>query len=239
LAVIFGQGESDSVALLPPETYKAALLQLATDYDTDLRAATGQSKKIPLICYQMNSTGRAIGLAQYEATTESSIVRMACPMYQFGYYDSLHINSVSSRVLGAYYGEAVKTVAIDGDHWEPLAPTDAQVVGNTIAITFNKRGLIFDTTLMPAQVNHGFSVKDASGASVAVNSVDLKNGNQVRITCASTPGALWLVQYGNLACVGKTPYVGGAGNLRDSAGVGKVFDGVPLHNWCVLFDYVL
>jgi len=240
-AVLWVQGESDGPLFnnTDPAVYLAALKQIALDYDADLRAATGQTKRVPLITYQTCSTGRAIALAQLQAALESPLIYMACPMYQLDYYDALHINPASSRLLGAYLGEAAKETVIDGKKWEPLRPIDVQVLGSTITLNFNKSGLRFDTTLVPAQTNFGFSVKDGAGDPVTVSAVALRNSNQVRLTCASAPAANWLVQYGNLNAAGKPPFAGGAGNLRDSRGDYVTFDGQPLHNWCVLFDVVL
>lgn len=236
LGVIFGQGESDSATTRAD--YRAAMIELAKDYDADLRAATGQAKRVPLVAYQLSTQSRDIALAQLDASLQSDLVYLACPMYQFDYYDSLHIDSVSSRRLGAYYGEALKAVAIDGDEWEPLRPVSSQVVGNTIVLTFNKSGLVLDTTLVPAQTNQGFFVRTGAMAAVTINSVAVVNGNQLRIACATTPASDWVVQYG-VTATGKAPYSGRAGNLRDSAGDALSFDGFPLHNWCVLFDWVL
>lgn len=236
LAVIYGQGESDGATARA--TYRDALVQLAKDYDADLRAATGQTKRVPLIGYQMSAGNRNILLAQLDAARICDLVKIACPMYQFNYYDNVHIDSVSSRRLGAYYGEAVKVLSIDGGEWEPLQPVAAQVIGNAITLTFNKTGLAFDTTLIPAQTNHGFFVATGALQAVAINAVEILNSNQVRITCATTPAAGWTIQYG-VPAVGKGPYTGRAGNLRDSSGESKSFDGWPLHNYSVMFDWTL
>lgn len=240
VASLWTQGENDGSAGTSAESYISQMLQLAKDYDADFRAITGQSKRVPLISYQTNSSAyRYIGLAQLEASLQSPLIYMACPTYMLSYYDSVHIDSVSARILGAYYGEAIKAVVMDGEDWQPLRAVDANVLGTTITVTFNKSGLVFDTTSMPAQTNHGFSIEDDTGSAVAITSLEVRNGNQVRVTCASAPGPDWKVRYGNNSVTGKAPYGGGGGNLRDSAGNEKTFDGTPLHNWCVLFDWTL
>ena len=236
LAVIFGQGESDVGT--DPAVYRAKLIQLAADYDADLRAATGQSRRVRMVCYQLGTESRSIALAQLDAALSSDLLRMVGPMYQFDYYDGLHINSVSSRRLGAYYGEAVKAIAIDNGDWQPLRPISAHVLGNTIVLTFNKSGLVFDDVLVPAQPGQGFHVQTSALDTVPIVAVEVRNSNQVRIACATAPAADWVVQYG-VEAVGKAPYFGRAGNLRDSAGDRRLIAGWPLHNWAVCFDWAL
>lgn len=239
LGVTFGQGESDSQAGTDPATYLAALIQLAKDADADLRAASGQTKRIPTVVYQMNATGRAIGLAHLQASIDSPLIYCAGPMYPYEYYDTLHINAASSRLVGAKHGEVIKKVAIDGEEWEPLRPIDAKVLGNAITLTFSKSGLVLDTTLLPAQTNNGFVVKNAAGTAQTVSAVEVLNGNQVRLTCGAAPASDWTVEYGVTATGRSDAFVGKMGNLRDNAGSEVVFDGVPLHNWCVVFDWML
>lgn len=237
IGVIYGQGETDAVQGTSYATYKGLLKQYAIDIDSDLRAATGQTQRVPTIAFQMCSGGRDIALAQYDAALESDLISIACPMYQLDYYDSRHIDAQSERVLGGYYGEALACWAA-GKKWEPLRPIDARVLGNSIILTMNKTGLVIDTTLVPAQAGRGFAV-ESGGSSITVNSVTVINGNQVRLALASTPTSGALIHYGNEAATGLSPFVGGAGNLRDSAGDIRKIDGLPLHNWCVLFDWAL
>ena len=64
------------------------------------------------------------------------------------------------------------------------------------------------------------------------------NGNQVKVTCAEPIGDGFTIRYGDNAAAGRADsYTGGCGNLRDSAGDVESFDGMPLHNWSVLFDW--
>lgn len=239
LAVTFGQGESDSIGGTTPATYLSDLIQLAEDNDADLRAAAGQSKRIPTVVYQLNATGRDIGLMHLQASIDSPLIYCAGPMYWLTYYDTLHIDAASSRLVGALHGEVIKRVAIDGEEWEPLRPIDAKVLGNAITLTFNKSGLVLDSTLMVGQVNSGFVVKNSGGTVQTVSAVDVLNSNQVRLTCATTPASDWAVEYGVPAVGRSDAFIGNMGNLRDNAGAEIIFDGSPLHNWCVMFDWTL
>lgn len=238
LGVSFGQGESGNDPT-GEAAYLAGLIQLAEDLDADLRAATGQDRRVPLFTYQMNSKINFVGKMHLQASLDSPLIYCVGPMYQYTYYDTLHINAASARLVGALHGEAMKAVCIDGGPWEPLRPVDAKVLGNTVTLTFNKSGLVFDTTTLPSQTNQGFVVTDAADTAISVSAVELLNGNQVRLTCASAPQPDWTVSYG-VAAVGRADsFIGSMGNLRDNAGLERQFDSVPLHNWCVVFDWVL
>jgi hypothetical protein len=149
------------------------------------------------------------------------------------YYDNIHIDSVSERILGAYFAQALKAIALDGGKWEALWPVARDVSGNFVTLTFNKSGLAIDTTLMPAQTNSGFAVSGTT-----VSGVTVINGNQVRLQCAAAPALGATVSYG-VTATGKGPFVGRAGNLRDSRGDNLAFDSFPLHNWCVEFDWIV
>lgn len=241
LAVCWGQGEQDGAALMPGATYLAHLKQLARDYDADLRAATGQSKRVPLITYQVSAASyRGIGLMHLQASIESDLIFLCCPMYQFNYYDSVHIDAASERLWGAYQARAIKSVVYDGENWEPLRPIACRVLENSAVLTFNKPALAFDTALIPAQPNNGFKVLDDAGNPVAIASVAIQNQQEVKITCSAPFGEGFKIKYGDLVAVGRSDaFRGACGNLRDSAGDNETFDGKPLHNWSVLFDWAV
>lgn len=249
MPMMYSQGEYEASVSGVPADYKAALKQLATDYDSDMRAIFGQSKKAPLVINQVSQTYTAIsyrahGVAQWEASKESDLVIMACPFYMLTFTDALHINASGSRIMGAYMGLAAKRHFVDGQKFQPLQPSSVAIEGNDLVVTFNKSGLVFDTTTIAAQTNSGFAVDNAGGTAQTINAVAIESGNKVRITMASTPSAGWKVKYG-VPATSRTPYLGACGNLRDSAGDSLSayvsLDGLttwPMHNWCVLFDLV-
>lgn len=230
------QGESEATTLAD---YRTRFIQYAKDYNTDSKAITGQFNDVITISRQVTSSNRVIALAQLEASELCPLIVIACPMYQFDYYDSAHIGATAAKILGGYYGLVYKRVIIDGLKWQPLKPIGHSISGNTIDLFFNKEGLTLDTTLVPSQANSGFTVRDAGDATITVSSVAVISPNRVRITCATTPTVGCTVHYGREAATGKSPYVGGCGNLRDSQGDSIVYLSTPMHNWCVLFAYPL
>jgi hypothetical protein len=247
-AVIFAQGEADDA--MTKDDYKAKFVKLARDFDIDSRAATGQATPVYLITYQVGEyAGRNSTVqAQYEAALECPQIVMAMPIYFMDFISPVidgagntHLTAESSKWQGAYYGLAYKRKVVDGQDWVPLRPVAHAVNGNTIDLYMSKRGLVFDTTLMPAQVNQGFTVKDAANSDVAITSVSIIAGDRVRITCASNVEPGWSVQYGHINVVGKDNYTHCGGNLRDSQGELIVYAVLnkPMHNWCVIFNYWL
>ena len=242
-ATTWTQGENNDA--MPKDEYKEKLKQLAIDLNTDGKAITGQHNDMVMITYQCATISLAnrggVPIAQLEAANESHLIFMACPMYQFDYYDAQHIDATSAKWLGGYYGLVYKRVVVDKQDWQPLQPVGHAISGNVVDLIFNKTGLVLDTTLVPAQTNYGFSIKDSVGNSVSINSVSVLAPNRVRLTLASNPSPGWTVFYGFNSATGKGAFVGGCGNLRDSQGnqITYAAVGKPLHNWSVIFNYII
>jgi hypothetical protein len=241
-AILWTQGEADGA--MPFATYRDLLKQLAEDYDTDSKAITGQTEDVVLISYQTGTGSlRNVQLAQMAAAAESIKVVVACPMYQFSYYDAQHIDAAGAKWLGGYYGLAYKRTLIDGAPWEPLQPISHTRQGAILTVNFNPqvRPLMIDTTLVPAQVNAGFSMVDSGGGALTISSVSVVGPSMVKIVAAASIPSGAKLRYGFNAAVGKGPYLGGCGNLRDSQGASIVYSAVamPMHNWCTFFEYQL
>lgn len=236
-AVFWTQGESDQATA----NYGDLLRQLVNDYNTDGIAITGQTQPVHLISWQCSSSGGLNAGAQtLRLANDYDLVHLACPAYIFDYDDTVHINSLSAKWLGGYYGLVYKRVIIDKQKWEPLQPVGHAVLGNTIDLIFNKTGLVFDTTAVPAQTNQGFSLTNAGGATIT--NVEIVQPNRVRLTCSTNVATGWVARYGfGITAVGKGAYIGAAGNLRDSQGDSLVYQqiGKRMDNWSVLFNYTL
>lgn len=238
-AVTWTQGESNDAT--PKDTYKTLLKQLAADYNTDGKAITGQKHDVQFISYQLCRTGslNTVTPAQLEASEEVAYIHIATPTYFMDFYDGVHLTAAGSKWLGGYYGLCYKRTVIDRKEWAPLKPVSHTVVGNSVVLTFNKEALVFDTTMMPAQTNYGFTATDSGGTPVTITSVAIVGTNRVRLIFASTPQPGWRIKYGHINVTGKTNYTGPGGNLRDSQGNTIVYSAIskPMHNWCVIFNY--
>jgi hypothetical protein len=250
LANFLCQGEQDGVAGTTESVYKAALVQLQSDFETDCQAITDQSEDIPLIlsqtCTNQTNSVMQIALAQLAASVENPTkIFMATPLYPFAYYDFQHINSRSSKLFGAYLGLVYKRVVIDGESWSPVRPISAFVQGSIVLLKFYVpvRPLVLDTTLMPEQTNFGFGLVDSGGSPLTVSSVSIVQPDTIKIVADSAVPAGAFATYGfNTMTDRADSFTGGGGNLRDSQGdvlVLRDFVGAPLHNWGVIFKFPL
>lgn len=238
-SVSWMQGESDDG--MPTATYLAKLKQIASDYNTDGKAITGQSRDVQFITYQLGRYGArdTVTPAYVMAAEQVPYIHLATPIYFMDFVDGTHQTAVAAKWAGGYFGLVDKRVNIDRVGWEPLKPKHHSVIGNAVDLMFNHNGLTFDTVMMPAQVNMGFTVFDAVGAAVAITSVTIVGPNRVRILCASAPQPGWRVKYGHINVVGKTNYTGCGGNLRDNLGDRIVYAAInkPMHRWSIIFNY--
>lgn len=230
----FWQGERDATLATTRATYKAALVGLAQDYDTESKIiAPGDYARNTYVCQVTSiigtegAAGWEIAMAQFEACREEPLLSLAFPAYILAYEDSLHASPVGSRRAGAYFGRT----AVSGRKFEPLQVVDSYADGNDIVLVYNRDDIELDTSTIPLQTNYGF--RAYNGSDVEVTSLDISvSGNEVRIGVGATPtGYSW--SYGNITSAGIPNYTGGAGNLRDNAGDTDVFESWPLHNWAV------
>lgn len=231
IAIIFMQGESNSTDTA--DAYEAKLIQLANDYNTDIKTATGQSIDVKLFTYQL-STNANLPPAYIQAHNNSKLVICSHPMYQLVYTDSLHIGTEGERIVGGYFAKAIHQESLQGNSFEPLMCDSVRVIGNSIVLKMNKRGLVFDAPLEQFADN-GFYVKDGATSKTIV-STTIINSNEVKITMSEAPQDGWTVGYGVTQSL--LPY-GLGGNLRDNDGANWSIDGFDLHNWCLLFSLTL
>lgn len=231
-AITYTQGEAET----DPVVYKAALKQLATDFNNDIRQKTLQTVPVRFIIYQTATRTMDLAMAQFEAANEHPLIIQACPMYQFEYGDSLHITSDASKDLGGYYGLVYKRVVVDNRNYDPLYPVGHAVNGSVVDLIFNHTGLVLDTTTLPEISNFGFSVSEGT-----IVSVTLVGSNRVRLTLDAPPAPDTVISYGaSSAGVGRSDaFVGLAGNLRDSAGDWLSYRGKRSDGWSMLFRYVI
>ncbi len=239
-AVHVVHGEADTRFAVTPATYQGHLDEWQSDYDTDIKAATGQVSDVAMILAQTCSwpayvalsgvAHASIGLAQLDAHRDNAAITLACPAYQLaGNADGIHLTGAGSHHLGELMARAHLAV-VDGAGWNPLMPLSAIRTGAVIVVEFDVpvAPLVFDTTTVSAQTDYGFTYHDDTD-SASIDSVALGgNGTSVEITLTATPS-------------GTNPHVGYGytstkfGNLRDSETAVSTLDATPLANWCVHF----
>ncbi len=198
-AIVMTHGETDSGS----STYKDDLIQLLSDYNTDLAAITGQAQKIPMYLSQQHAYPNGAGSAGQRPV--ANIVQwqlgvdhkgdFVCigPQYQYQANpnnDGVHLSALGYRMLGEKVGEVYFQRAVAGTDWQPLQPTSADRSGRVVTVHFQVPvpPLAWDTALdapaIAAWVNgRGFELR-ASGAMVGIASVAI-SGNDVQVTAAS------------------------------------------------------
>jgi hypothetical protein len=234
-AITLTHGETDA----GNTNYENELVQLSSDYNTDLPAITGQKQKILMIVSQQNSCAdhSASTLAQWKIGVDHP-AEFVCsgPKYQYPYFEGIHLSADGYRQMGEKYAQVYYQRVILGKEWQPLQPVRADRQGKGIIVLYHVPvpPLVWDANLQPPHPSiaewkdgKGFEVTSAAGEKIGIASVQIM-GDAVMITCASDPGSGARIGY---AMVGeKTRMENGTfrwGLLRDSdpfkgSGSGKV-----------------
>ncbi|HSO40421.1 MAG TPA: hypothetical protein VLT33_48175 [Labilithrix sp.] len=225
-------------------SYLDGLLEWQRDYESGVKAITGQTAAVPLLLSQMHNwtdtPHSQVNEWQYEAHVKSSgKVVLVTPAYVFPFAtDCLHFTSDSQRWLGEYFAKAYARIVLEGLPWEPVRPKSVKVAGKVVTATYfvPKPPLVLDTQRVTNPGSYGFEYVDASGANVAIEGVAVTGPDTVSITLASAaPGGR--LRYAFTAplpsCPG--PEQGVRGNLRDSDATPSLY-GHDLFNWGVSFE---
>lgn len=226
--------------------YAAGMLEWQKDYETGVKAITGQTLPVPLFLLQMSSWNDVahskIPTWQLAAHINApGKVNVVAPAYPIGYAkDCLHFTNHGERRIGEYFAKAYARVVIEGRKWEPLRPVDVTVQGNVVTAKFTvpKPPLVLDTEHVSNPGNYGFEFADGTATPPAITSVAIAGPDTVKITLASAPtGADKRLRYAYTAAPQTCPGFenGPRGNLRDSDDTPSHY-GYPLWNWSVHFD---
>jgi len=245
VTAIHGHGESDTNEQnfgflvstdgtnTPLRNYTDALLDWQWDYDTKVRAITGQAQPIPMFISQFGSMTTPLSIIpqrQLDAHTRSGgKVNLVTPNYPFTHYsDCLHYTAHSQRRLGAYFAKAYERVVVEGKKWEPTRPLGIQRAGAIITVKYvvPVPPLVIDTERVDAtsasftiQPRYGFIYRDST-MSASITNVAVTAPDTVTITLSAAPtGADKILRYAyeaqsTAACPGPTN--GARGNIRDS-----------------------
>ncbi len=220
-AVNILQGDSD--AGTDTATYRADLVQLVTDLNTDINSTLGTSVAIPVFVTQ--SSDPLIAVAQYRAARQSPNLYIAAP----GYFTN-NATEAGRSLLGHYAAKPYQGVAFGSTGWTPVSPSNIVKVGDKVTIEFNVpvEPLVIDETIVTNPGNAGFELFDEDGQ-IDITGVAVVDGNKVEITASRVIGGNARVEY---ASSNATP----RGNIRDSDTQAATFGGDPLYNWAVAFE---
>ncbi|MBC3496182.1 sialate O-acetylesterase [Pseudomonas sp. SWRI100] len=235
------QGEANNA--MPEEEYYQALIQLQADYEADLNAIIGRSKRRPLLLSQIsnwtayNRAESGVPFAQIRAALDFPD-RFVCagPKYWLPTVpDGIHLPAESSMRLGCMHGMAGERV-INGRSWLPTHCTRAVRVGRVVTLDFHTPHgeLAFDTSAVSDPGNWGLRYVDSAGP-VAISSVRLLGRGRVAVTLSADPTGTGA--YVGIADIGTSgaaggPTTGARSCLRDSEIIKDGY-GRPFYNWAV------
>ena len=233
------QGENDSARA--PGVYLAALLQLQTDYDADIRAAGGQSQTVPILLDQISNwtmyslTESNVPLEQLKAALDyPSRFYCAGPKYWAQTNsDGIHLPADGSMRLGAMHARAAAAI-ISGASWQPMHAVSAERRGAIVNVRFHTPSgpLTVDVERVLDPGNWGVRYVDDAG-SATVSSVKLLGSNTLELTLSAIPtGSNPFIGIADIGVSGAAggPLTGPRSCLRDSSPDLDAY-GQPVFNW--------
>ena len=208
--VMMTHGETDC----SNATYGDSLVQILSDYNTDISAITGQTYKIPMYLSQQHGCPGAPA-----CTAETDVRPLAndqewqlgvqhkgdfvCtgPKYQYPAHsdgDGIHLNVTGYELLGEKTAEIYYQRAVLGQDWQPLAPTGVSRNGRVVTVQFHVpvEPLNWDTTFDAPKITawangKGFELFTATSSTVASSSTNITissvaiSGDSVQITASA------------------------------------------------------
>ena len=235
--------------------YQMNLVQWQEDYETDVRAITGQETPVPMLHSQMSSWtwyGQATSLIPIDQLNASKQVPdkllLVGPKYFLPYADGVHLTSEGYQQLGEYYAKVYDWAVLRQRRWKPLWPVSAQASGSKIIVTFEVPDppLVLDTTLVSDPGNYGFEYFEPSPSRPVTSTapiptllgVAITGPVTVELTLSGPPAGNKPVvryAYSGRPAAPAGPMTGPRGNLRDSDPTPSRH-GYPLYNWAVHFE---
>lgn len=187
-------------------SYDTNLATLQSDFETDVKAATGQVEPVPMIITQMAALRFFAAPPDASATVKSPLLQLAAsianpkiflagPTYQFMTVDYAHWTNTSKRLAGEMFEKAIRKVVHEGRDWVPLSPKPfsqwtVNVAAGTILIPMNVPvgPLVFDTTLVSDPGNKGFNYTDSLGRTITNVQITGANSDQILVTLSGSLG---------------------------------------------------
>lgn len=248
-AVTNVHGESDHQA--GSTRYEQDLFEWQSNYQTDLKAITGQAEPIPMFHTQFSSwtaygsTTSVVAQDQLRAHIDGpgKIILVGAKYHLHYSNDGIHLVNDGYRHMGEYYAKAYRRVVLEGKPWEPVRPMTITRVGAVVTARMYVPAppLVIDTTLVTDPGHYGFEWSDDGGPSKpTITSVAITAPDTVVITLSATPTAgnkRLRYAYTGTAGAKAGPTTGPRGNLRDSDNTPSR-NGEKLYNWTVHFDAV-
>lgn len=184
--------------------YGAGLFQLWQDYNTDLKAITGQQSDVVLLVSQQstvaqNNPGNSAVQVWRAGVDHPGQIVCVGPKYQYEYAgDLIHFEAPGYQRLGQKYAEVFDLVVNQKQDWKPLQPNEITRAGSTLIIAFDVPDppLVWEEHISAphTQVNtewangRGFEVRGPGGEALEIESAEI-DGATVVLTLAAEPPA--------------------------------------------------
>lgn len=230
-AIVLTHGESD----WNNPTYEAKVLALWRDYNTDLKAITGQKSSIPIVLTQQQAVPSGKGVRPLSALVAWRLsvdhpgdIICAGPRYQYTYAkDRTHFPSDQYVRLGEKYAQAFYQSYFTNKPWRPLEPTAVLRNDDGIVVQFHVPvpPMTWDEAIAPPHQSvftewksgRGFEIEDSSGR-VEIKSVVLSATSVQVQTARPIAAGKAVVRYAQTAdgVVSPTQNSDCRGQVRDS-----------------------
>lgn len=163
--------------------YSDDLIALKNEWNKDIKAITGQVKRISLFSYQTGAgkiEGTLIsmfntGQAQLLASDKDSEIYIVSPTYYMysaensinpfnGMWGNwIHLNGDSERWLGIQFAKVIKRVLVDGEKWKPLRPIKAWASSDRrtvyVQYTVPRKPIVIDNDFLPESPGAGLFIR--------------------------------------------------------------------------------
>lgn len=214
--MLYMQGEADMALGTPRATYEAAVIQLHTDFETDLTPVRKSGLKQVSIMYQTSSHGyyngtpgnppENITAAQLNIALTHSHIDMWGPTYMClpGNHvegqGNVHHNNHGYRLQGLYAQKVVRhrlrtrsAENPEGEKYLPVHAISAQKINDT-TVLINMHTyfppLVIDSSIVSelADGKHGVELHDSTGR-LAIADVSIVGGNKIKVVSSVPIGA--------------------------------------------------
>ena len=172
---IFEGGPSVTYAVATSD-YRQRLILLASDFDADIRAITGQKRTVPFVTYQTLSFPACEAQLQaqlmpniymvgphYAMPSALQNANLALGFWRWG--GDIHLSADGQRWYGEMRAKVVHRILFENELWQPLRPIAARKIDAlTVDVDFYvPRGpLAIDTTWFAKMAGWGFRVYSGS-----------------------------------------------------------------------------
>ncbi|GAB6012921.1 sialate O-acetylesterase [Viscerimonas tarda] len=215
-AIFWMQGETDAANETPKNDYKAALMKLKNDMQSDAKSKYKQAKNPVFYTYQcvaQKTREAEISKALLEVSNENEDVFCVGPVYPASDF-GIHLDGNGYRWFGEMMAKVYYRTKVLGEDFKPLQPKellrDASNAKRVIVkFLVPKLPLVLDTNTLTKVTDYGFEVFN-NGVKQTISSVTI-DGDCVLLTCSNNLSGKIEVSY-----AGTTASWRGHGNLRDS-----------------------